>query len=240
MTLYMLFAGLGILIYAGVALAEAAVSGLRSAHIAFGLQFAFLASLSLLLAVDIFFNANLLLRKHSRVDRASVWTRRIVVVAVVFLAGGVAVLVAATREPGDALTCAGQCGAGNEPIAEASNLLPNGPQAAVVGGESVRAVDAGRKVFQERGCVGCHRPDATGVGPTLQGLFGSPVQDPACGVAIVDESYLREAIDNPSATVAVGFPPVMPSFTGQLTEEELQALIVYMKSLSVLVRVQRQ
>ena len=44
MTLYMLFAGLGILIYAGVALAEAAVSGLRSAHIAFGLQFAFLAS----------------------------------------------------------------------------------------------------------------------------------------------------------------------------------------------------
>jgi cytochrome c oxidase subunit 2 len=56
----------------------------------------------------------------------------------------------------------------------------------------------------------------------------------------VDESYLREAILNPSATVAVGFPPVMPTFAGQLTEEELQALIVYVKSLSVLVQVQRR
>ena len=53
MTPYMLFAGLGILIYAGVTLAEAAVSGLSSAQITFGLQFAFFASLSLLLATDI-------------------------------------------------------------------------------------------------------------------------------------------------------------------------------------------
>ena len=99
---------------------------------------------------------------------------------------------------------------------------------------------AGRTLFQERGCVGCHRPDATGIGPTLLGVFGSPVQDPACGVAIVDESYLREAIENPSATLAVGFTAVMPTFAGLLTEEELQALIVYVKSLSVLVQVQRQ
>ena len=52
--------------------------------------------------------------------------------------------------------------------------------------------------------------------------------------------YLREAIEDPSATVAVGFPPVMPTFAGQLTEEELQALIVYLKSLSVPVQVQRR
>ena len=49
----------------------------------------------------------------------------------------------------------------------------------------------------------------------------------------MDESYLRKAILNPSATVAVGFLPIMPTFVGQLTEEELQALIVYLKSLSV-------
>ena len=48
----------------------------------------------------------------------------------------------------------------------------------------------------------------------------------------MDESYLREGIENPSATVAVGFPPLMPSFAGQLTEKELQALIEYLKSLS--------
>jgi cytochrome c oxidase subunit 2 len=74
----------------------------------------------------------------------------------------------------------------------------------------------------------------------LHGLFGSPVQDRERGVAIVDESYLREAILNPSATVAEGFAPDMPTFAGQLTEEELQALIVYLKSLSMSVEVRRQ
>jgi cytochrome c1 len=54
----------------------------------------------------------------------------------------------------------------------------------------------------------------------------------------VDESYLSEAILNPSATVAVGFLP-MPTLAGQLTEEELQALIVYLKSLRPL-QAQRQ
>jgi len=91
---------------------------------------------------------------------------------------------------------------------------------------------AGKRLFQQRGCAGCHEADSTGAGPTLDGLFGRPVQDPACGVAFVDESYLREGIENPSATVAVGFPPLMPSFAGQLTEKELQALIEYLKSLS--------
>jgi cytochrome c oxidase subunit 2 len=70
------------------------------------------------------------------------------------------------------------------------------------------------------------------MGPTLQGLFGSPVQDPTCGVTLVDESILSEAILNPSATAAMGYPPVMPTFAGQLTEAELQALIEYLKSLS--------
>lgn len=227
MTPYMLFAGLGILIYTGVAYAEAAVSGISSAQISFGLQLAFFVSLSMLLAVDIFFNANPLLR----LDRASAWRRRIVVVALVFLASSVAVLIAATGEPSDALTCAGECGTGQAILGEASINLPNGSHATVVGSELARALAAGRTLFQERGCIGCHRPDATGVGPTLHGLFGSPVQDPACGVAIVDESYLREAIENPLATVAVGFTPVMPTF--QLTEEDLQALVEYVKSLSI-------
>ena len=76
-------------------------------------------------------------------------------------------------------------------------------------------------------------PRCVATAQTLHGLFGSPVQDPRRGVAIVDESYLREAIVNPSATVAEGYAPMMPTFAGQLTEEELQALIVYLKSLGV-------
>jgi cytochrome c oxidase subunit II len=46
---------------------------------------------------------------------------------------------------------------------------------------------------------------------------------------------LSEAILNPSATMAAGFPPIMPTFAGQLSEEELEALIGYLKSSSALV-----
>jgi cytochrome c oxidase subunit 2 len=98
-------------------------------------------------------------------------------------------------------------------------------------GESARAAAAGEALFHERGCALCHRPDGSGIGPTLRGLVGSPAQDPASSVAIVDESYIRESILSPSAIVALGYPPVMPSFAGQLTEDELRALIAYVKSL---------
>jgi mono/diheme cytochrome c family protein len=242
MTLYMLFAGLGILIYTGAAYAEAAVSGFSSAYIAVGVRLAFFASLSMFLAAVILFYPNRRVLAHSSsVNRASAWRRRIVVASLAIFGGGVAVLIAATGEPGDALTCSGPCAAGGEPLAgDAIIILPNGSQAAVVGSESARVLAAGNTLFQQRGCVGCHQPDGTGFGPTLHGLFGSPVQDPACGVAFVDESYLSEAILNPSATVAVGFLPIMPTFADQLTDEELQAVIVYLKSLTVPAQLQRQ
>jgi cytochrome c oxidase subunit 2 len=118
--------------------------------------------------------------------------------------------------------------------------VANGSRASLVGSESAGPLAAGRTRFQQLGCVGCHEPDRCGVGRDLQGLFGSPVQNPKRGVVIVDESYLREAIPNPSATVAEGFSPIMPTFAGQLTEEDLQALIVYLKSLGVPVQPQRQ
>jgi mono/diheme cytochrome c family protein len=221
MTLYMLFAGLGILIYTGAANAGAAVFRFSGTDIAFGPRFAFFASLSIFLAAVILFYPSRRVRAHSSgVNRRSAWRRRIVVTALATLGGGVAVLIPATQEPGDA------------PLSGDSSIsLPNESQGAVVGSESARILAAGRTLFQERGCVGCHRPDGTGDGPTLHGLFGSPVQYPASGTGVADESFLSEAILNPSAAVALGFLPIMPTFAGQLTEEELQALIVYVKSL---------
>jgi mono/diheme cytochrome c family protein len=217
MTLYLLFAGLGILIYTGVAYAEAVLSRFSRAQFAFGLQFAFFVTLSLFLATIILVYANRRLREHSpSLARASAWRRHLAAGALVFFVGGVAILIAAAREPG-----------------EATVVSPNEPRAAVVGRDSARALASGRTLFQERGCVGCHRPDATGIGPSLHGRFGGPVEYPGSEAAIVDEAYLRESILNPTATVAMGFLPVMPTFAGQLTEEELQALVVYVKSLSV-------
>ena len=227
MTLYMLFAGLGTSVYIGLAYANAAFFG-SSSPLVFAL-------LSNVLAALLLFFAYRFLQMHSfSIGRAAAWGRRILVPSLVFFAGAVAMVIAASREPSNVLTCEGQCGTRGEGIAaEASIASPTGSDVAVAGGESARTLAAGTKLFHQRGCVGCHRPDGTGIGPTLHGLFGSPVQEPTCGVAIVDESYLREAILDPSATVSLGYAPVMPTFAGQLTEEELEALVVYVKSLSV-------
>jgi hypothetical protein len=68
----MLFAGLGTLIYAGVALAATAIADFNGAHVPFGLHFALFASLLVFLAAVILFCANRFLKAHaSSVDRVS-------------------------------------------------------------------------------------------------------------------------------------------------------------------------
>ena len=48
---------------------------------------------------------------------------------------------------------------------------------------------------------------------------------------IADEAYLRESILNPNAKVVEGYKrDVMPVFQGQISEEGLLQLIVYIKS----------
>jgi cytochrome c oxidase subunit 2 len=47
-----------------------------------------------------------------------------------------------------------------------------------------------------------------------------------------DDNYLRESILDPSAKIVKGFNPVMNSFQGIVSEEQLNALVAYVKSLS--------
>ena len=49
---------------------------------------------------------------------------------------------------------------------------------------------------------------------------------------IADENYIRESILNPGAKIVSGFKPIMPTFQGQVSEENLMALVAYVKSLS--------
>jgi cytochrome c oxidase subunit 2 len=51
---------------------------------------------------------------------------------------------------------------------------------------------------------------------------------------MADENYIREAILNPGAQVAAGFKPIMPSYQGQISEDNLMALVAYVKSLAQL------
>jgi cytochrome c oxidase subunit 2 len=100
------------------------------------------------------------------------------------------------------------------------------------GAEEGSLASAGEKLFADHACNTCHRPDSRGRGPMLQNVFGHPVQLQDGTVVTADENYLRESILNPAAKVTAGYQPVMPAFQGLVTEEQLLALIEYVKSLS--------
>ncbi|HYM75478.1 MAG TPA: cytochrome c oxidase subunit II [Candidatus Dormibacteraeota bacterium] len=90
----------------------------------------------------------------------------------------------------------------------------------------------GEKIFAELGCVTCHRADTQGRGPNLVGVFGKPVQLEDGRMITADENYVRESILDPGAKIVKGFKPVMPTFQGLVSEEQLNALVAYVKSLS--------
>jgi cytochrome c oxidase subunit 2 len=90
----------------------------------------------------------------------------------------------------------------------------------------------GEKLFADLACNTCHRPDSRGRGPVLQNVFAHPVQLHDGTVVTADENYLRESILTPGAKVTAGYQPVMPAFQGLVSEEQLLALIEYVKSLS--------
>jgi len=106
------------------------------------------------------------------------------------------------------------------------------------GGPEGSLAEGGAKLFASLACNTCHRPDAQGRGPVLEGLFGKTVTLQGGGTATVDEAYVRESILNPSAKVAAGFQPIMPTFQGLVTEEQLLELIEYVKSLQAMPQVQ--
>jgi cytochrome c oxidase subunit II len=90
----------------------------------------------------------------------------------------------------------------------------------------------GEKIFSELGCVTCHRSDSTGRGPNLQGVFGHPVQLEDGRTVTADENYIRECILSPGDRRVKGFQPIMPTFQGLVSEEQVNALVAYVKSLA--------
>ncbi len=92
-------------------------------------------------------------------------------------------------------------------------------------------VAAGERLFTELNCITCHRPDSAGRGPVLTGVFGRPVRLASGETVVADEAYVRESIVNPAAKVVAGYQPVMPTFQGQVSEEQLIALVAYVRSL---------
>ena len=93
-------------------------------------------------------------------------------------------------------------------------------------------IEAGQRLFEELRCASCHRSEgSTSRCPPLEGLFGREVPLADGSKVTADENYLRESILRPAAKVVAGYQPLMPSFDGQVDEEQLIQLIAYMKSL---------
>jgi cytochrome c oxidase subunit II len=91
---------------------------------------------------------------------------------------------------------------------------------------------SGEKIFQALACNSCHKTDQTGRGPALEGVFGKQQALQGGQTITADENYLRESIINPRAKIVAGYDPVMPTFQGLVSEEQLLQLIAYIKSLS--------
>ena len=90
-----------------------------------------------------------------------------------------------------------------------------------------------QELFEKRNCVACHSINGSSSknGPSLKGLFGAHVALASGEAIVADEDYIRESIESPATKIVKGFAPIMPMYRGLLKEEDLNALVAYIKSL---------
>jgi cytochrome c oxidase subunit II len=133
------------------------------------------------------------------------------------------------------LFCAEYCGTKHSGMTgEVVVMQPRDYQLWLGGGETGGTLaSAGERLFVDLACNTCHRPDSQGRGPVLDGLIGRTVKLQSGESIVADEAYVRESILNPSAKITSGYQPIMPTFQGLLTEEQVLQIIEYVKSLNV-------
>jgi cytochrome c oxidase subunit 2 len=92
-------------------------------------------------------------------------------------------------------------------------------------------VSRGERLFGDLACNTCHLSDGRGRGPSLANKFGGAERLASGATVAVDEAYIRESILTPQAKLAAGYQPLMPTFQGLVSEENVMALVEYVKSL---------
>jgi len=132
------------------------------------------------------------------------------------------------------LLCAQYCGLDHASMGGEIIVMPPAGFARWLAGHAGAGSLAARgaQLFRSHGCSGCHDPKSAIHAPDLTGLYGTTVHLADGRTVVADERYLHDCIVLPAGQLVAGYPPVMPSFSGQLSEEELLALIAYIKSLA--------
>jgi cytochrome c oxidase subunit 2 len=112
-------------------------------------------------------------------------------------------------------------------------MKPADYQAWLAGGTPGETLaSAGAKRFVEHACNTCHGDQKGARGPSLNGVFGKPARMASGETVLVDEAYIRDSIVNPQGRLLQGYPPIMPTYQGLISEEGLLQLTAYIKSLS--------
>ncbi|GAB4315818.1 MAG: cytochrome c oxidase subunit II [Candidatus Zixiibacteriota bacterium] len=99
-------------------------------------------------------------------------------------------------------------------------------------GEGMTPEEYGAKLYVSKTCNTCHSIDGSaGNGPSFLGIFGHEANLKSGERIVVDENYIRESILNPQSKIVAGYEPIMPTFQGMIKDQEIDALIAYIKSL---------
>jgi cytochrome c oxidase subunit 2 len=102
-------------------------------------------------------------------------------------------------------------------------------------GGGAALVGVGRNLSTVKGCVACHSVDGSQlIGPSFKGIYGKEEMVVTAGAErkiVVNDEYIRHSILNPNDDIVKGFQPLMPSQQGLVTDDEVNAIIQYIKSL---------
>ncbi|HEV7238291.1 MAG TPA: cytochrome c oxidase subunit II [Thermoanaerobaculia bacterium] len=138
----------------------------------------------------------------------------------------------ATKTGSFHIFCAEYCGTKHSGmIGTVVVMEPTEYQRWLAGGSEGSLASQGEKLFAKYACNTCHMDTATGRGPVLAGLYGQTRPLAGGENVVVDDNYIRESILNPTAKIAAGFQPLMPTFQGQVSEDDLIRLLSYVKSI---------
>lgn len=133
--------------------------------------------------------------------------------------------------------CAEYCGTRHSYMLSKVRVLPEAEYNSWLAKSDIPAGEhPGLTLMKQNACVTCHSQDGSKiVGPSFKGLFGRKEIVIADGIEkeiTVDDAYIKRSIYEPHVQVVKGFNPgLMVSYQKQLTEEDIQKIIDYMKGL---------
>ena len=140
----------------------------------------------------------------------------------------------AAREGVYQIECAQYCGTEHARMRGRVIALKPRDYARWLAGEKLEpplsAAGRGAALFEREACATCHLR-AGGKAPPLDRVAGRAVRLSDDSVVVADDSYLRESIVNPGAKIVYGYPNIMPSFNGRLSEEQIDDILEYLHSI---------